>query len=79
VSLRARLHTWKRVALLLAAAAVLLTAPYGLAVAVRATVASIILWKAEITISEAAGDALAPTSLRVPTHLGDVTGPSMSA
>jgi hypothetical protein len=79
MSTRARLQTWKRVAVLLAAAAVLLAAPYGIAVAVRAGVTSIILWKAEITISGAAGDALARPSLRGPTHLEDATGPSTSA
>jgi hypothetical protein len=35
LSIRASLQTWKRVAALLVAAAILLAAPYGVAVAVR--------------------------------------------
>jgi hypothetical protein len=42
MSLGAGLHTWYRVAALLAAAAIVLAAPYGVAVAMRSGVASII-------------------------------------
>jgi hypothetical protein len=42
MSLRTGLHTWTRVAALLAAAAIVLAAPYGVAVAMRSGVASII-------------------------------------
>jgi hypothetical protein len=77
LSLRASLQTWKRIAVLLAAAAVVLTAPYGVAVAVRAGVASIIIWNAEIGISGNAVDVSA--SLLRPTDLWDATGPSMPA
>lgn len=66
LSFRADLKTWKRIAVLLAAAAILLAAPYGIAVAVRSGIASIILWKSEIAISAAAVDASAPASLLVP-------------
>jgi hypothetical protein len=77
LSLRASLQTWKRIAVLLAAAAVVLAAPYGVAVAVRASVVSIIIWNAEIGISGNAVDVSA--SLLRPTVLGDATGPSMPA
>jgi len=42
MSLRTGLHTWTRVAAQLAAAAIVLAAPYGVAVAMRSGVASII-------------------------------------
>jgi hypothetical protein len=42
MSLRAGLQTWYRVAALLVAAAIVLAAPYGVAVAMRSGVASII-------------------------------------
>jgi hypothetical protein len=54
MSLRAGLQTWYRVAALLVAAAIVLAAPYGVAVAMRSGVASIILRKAETAISGAA-------------------------
>ena len=60
MSLRAGLKTWYRVAALLVAAAIVLAAPYGVAVAMRSGVASIILRKAETAISGAAVDTSAP-------------------
>ena len=60
MSLRAGLQTWYRVAALLVAAAIVLAAPYGVAVAMRSGVASIILRKAETAISGAAVGTSAP-------------------
>jgi len=60
MSLRAGLQTWYRVAALLVAAAIVLAAPYGVAVAMRSGIASIILRKAETAISGAAVDTSAP-------------------
>ena len=60
MSLRAGLQTWYRVAALLVAAAIVLAAPYGVAVAMRSRIASIILRKAETAISGAAVDTSAP-------------------
>jgi hypothetical protein len=59
MSLRAGLQTWYRVAALLVAAAIVLAAPYGVAVAMRSGIASIILRKAETAISGAAVDTSA--------------------
>jgi len=58
MSLRAGLQTWYRVAALLVAAAIVLAAPYGVAVAMRSGVASIILRKA--------GAAVTPPRRRLP-------------
>ena len=63
MSLRAGLQTWYRVAALLVAAAIVLAAPYGVAVAMRSGVASIILRKAETAIS---GAAVTPPRRRLP-------------
>jgi hypothetical protein len=60
MSIRAGLQAWKHFAALLIAAAIVLAAPYGIAVAVRSAIASIILWKAETAISRTAADASMP-------------------
>jgi hypothetical protein len=60
MSIRASLQVWKRFAALLIAAAIVLAAPYGIAVAVRSAIASIILWNAETAISRTVADAFAP-------------------
>jgi hypothetical protein len=60
MSIRAGLQAWKHFAALLIAAAIVLAAPYGIAVAVRSAIASIILWNAETAISRTAADASAP-------------------
>jgi hypothetical protein len=60
MSIRAGLRAWKHIAALLIAAAIVLAAPYGIAVAVRSAIASIILWKAETAISRIAADVSAP-------------------
>lgn len=60
MSIRAGLQAWKHIAALLIAAAIVLAAPYGIAVAVRSAIASIILWNAETAISRTAADASAP-------------------
>ena len=60
MSIRAGLQAWKHIAALLIAAAIVLAAPYGIAVAVRSAIASIILWNAETAISRPADDASAP-------------------
>ena len=51
MSIRAGLQAWKHFAALLIAAAIVLAAPYGIAVAVRSAIASIILWNTETAIS----------------------------
>ena len=60
MSIRAGLQAWKHIAALLIAAAIVLAAPYGIAVAVRSGIASIILWNAETAISRTAADASGP-------------------
>ena len=60
MSIRAGLQAWKHFAALLIAAAIVLAAPYGIAVAVRSAIASIILWNAETAISRTAADASMP-------------------
>ena len=60
MSIRAGLQAWKHIAALLIAAAIVLAAPYGIAVAVRSAIASIILWNAETAISRTVADASAP-------------------
>jgi len=60
MSVRAGLQAWKHIAALLIAAAMVLAAPYGIAVAVRSGIASIILWNAETAISRTVAGASAP-------------------
>jgi len=75
MSIRAGLQAWKRFAALLTAAAIVLAAPYGIAVAVRSAIASIILWNAETAISRTAADASAPPPA-ISTGPQTTTGPS---
>ena len=76
MSLRAGLQTWYRVAALLVAAAIVLAAPYGVAVAMRSGVASIILRKAETAISGAAVCTSAPAPATGREGPPDATGAS---
>jgi hypothetical protein len=78
MSIRAGLQAWKHIAALLIAAAIVLAAPYGIAVAVRSAIASIILWNAETAISRTAADAstLLPA---IATGPQATTGPSAAA
>ena len=78
MSIRAGLQAWKHIAALLIAAAIVLAAPYGIAVAVRSAIASIILWNAETAISRTAADASAPVTA-ISTGLPATTGPSVAA
>jgi hypothetical protein len=55
-----------------------LAAPYGIAVAVRSAIASIILWNAETAISRTAADASAPPPA-ISTGPQTTTGPSAAA
>ena len=75
MSIRAGLQAWKRFAALLIAAAIVLAAPYGIAVAVRSAIASIILGNAETAISSTAADASAPPPA-TSTGPQATTGPS---
>ena len=79
MSLRAGLQTWYRVAALLVAAAIVLAAPYGVAVAMRSGIASIILWNAELGISGTAVGASAPPPAIGRAGPPDATGPSAAA
>jgi hypothetical protein len=63
---------------LLIAAAIVLAAPYGIAVAVRSAIASIILWKAETAISRTAADASMPLPA-ISTGSQATTGPGAAA
>lgn len=76
MSIRAGLQAWKHIAALLIAAAIVLAAPYGIAVAVRSAIASIILWNAETAISRTAAEASLPASSTGPQA---TTGPSAAA
>jgi hypothetical protein len=78
MSIRASLQAWKHIAALLIAAAIVLAAPYGIAVAVRSAIASIILWNAETAISRTAADASAPPPA-ISTGQQATTGPSAAA
>ena len=78
MSIRARLQAWKHFAALLIAAAIVLAAPYGIAVAVRSAIASIILWNAETAISRTAANASAPVPA-ISTGPLTTTGPSAAA
>ena len=78
MSIRAGLQAWKHIAALLIAAAIVLAAPYGIAVAVRSAIASIILWKAETAISRTAADASMPLPA-ISTGAQTTTGPSAVA
>ena len=78
MSIRAGLQAWKRFAALLIGAAIVLAAPYGIAVAVRSAIASIILWNAETAISRTAADASAPVPA-ISTGPLTTTGPSAAA
>ena len=78
MSIRAGLQPWKRFAALLTAAAIVLAAPYGIAVAVRSAIASIILWNAETAISRTATNASAPVPA-ISTGPLTTTGPSAAA
>ena len=64
------------VAALLVAAAIVLAAPYGVAVAMRSGVASIILRKAETAISGAAVDTSVPAPATGRGGPPDATGAS---
>ena len=59
-------------------AAIVLAAPYGIAVAVRSAIASIILWNAETAISRTAADGSAPLPA-ISTGQQATTGPSAAA
>jgi hypothetical protein len=76
MSIRAGLQAWKHIAALLIAAAIVLAAPYGIAVAVRSAIASIILWNAETAISRTAAEASLPA---ISTGSQATTGPSAAA
>jgi hypothetical protein len=76
MSIRAGLQAWKHIAALLIAAAIVLAAPYGIAVAVRSTIASIILWNAETAISRTGAEASLPASSTGPQA---TTRPSAAA
>jgi hypothetical protein len=76
MSIRAGLQAWKHFAALLIAAAI--AAPYGIAVAVRSAIASIILWNAETAISRTAANASAPVPA-ISTGPLTTTGPSAAA
>ena len=78
MSIRAGLQAWKHIAALLIAAAIVLAAPYGIAVAVRSAIASIILGNAETAISRTAADASAPPPA-ISTRPQTMTGPSAAA
>ena len=78
MSIRAGLQAWKPIAALLIAAAIVLAAPYGIAVAVRSAIASIILWKAETAISRTAADASMPRPA-ISTGSQATTGPGAAA
>ena len=78
MSIRAGLRAWKRFAALLIVAAIVLAAPYGIAVAVRSAIASIILWNAETAISRTAANASAPVPA-ISTGPLTTTGPSAAA
>jgi hypothetical protein len=78
MSIRAGLQAWKHIAALLIAAAIVLAAPYGIAVAVRSAIASIILGNAETAISKTADDASAPLPA-ISTRPQATTGPSAAA
>jgi hypothetical protein len=78
MSIRAGLQAWKRIAALLIAAAIVLAAPYGIAVAVRSAIASIILWNAETAISRTAAGVSAPLRA-IATGPQAATGPSAAA
>jgi len=79
MSIRAGLQAWKHIAALLIAAAIVLAAPYGIAVAVRSAIASIILWNAETAISRTAADASAPLPAISDGGAQTTTGPSAAA
>lgn len=79
MSIRAGLQAWKHFAALLIAAAIVLAAPYGIAVAVRSAIASIILWNAELGISGTAVGASAPPPAIGRAGPPDATGPSAAA
>ena len=78
MSIRAGLQAWKHFVALLIVAAIVLAAPYGIAVAVRSAIASIILWNAETAISRTAADASAPVTA-ISTWPQATTGPSAAA
>ena len=78
MSIRAGLRAWKRFAALLIVAAIVLAAPYGIAVAVRSAIASIILWNAETAISRTAADASMPLPA-ISTGSQATTGPGAPA
>ena len=78
MSIRAGLQAWKHIAALLIAAAIVLAAPYGIAVAVRSAIASIILWNAETAISRTAADASKPLPA-ISTGSQATTGPGAAA
>ena len=78
MSIRAGLQAWKRFAALLIVAAIVLAAPYGIAVAVRSAIASIILRNAETAISRTAADGSAPLPA-ISTGQQATTGPSAAA
>ena len=76
MSIRAGLQAWKHFAALLSVAAIVLAAPYGIAVAVRSAIASIILWNAETAISRTAAEASLPA---ISTGSQATTGPGAAA
>ena len=78
MSIRAGLRAWKRFAALLIVAAIVLAAPYGIAVAVRSAIASIILRNTETAISRTAANASAPVPA-ISTGPLTTTGPSAAA
>ena len=78
MSIRAGLQAWKHFVALLIVAAIVLAAPYGIAVAVRSAIASIILWNAETAISRTAADASEPVPA-ISTWPQATTGPSAAA
>ena len=78
MSIRAGLQAWKHFVALLIVAAIVLAAPYGIAVAVRSAIASIILWNAETAISRTAANASAPVPA-ISTGPLTTTGPSAAA
>ena len=78
MSIQAGLQAWKHFAALLIVAAIVLAAPYGIAVAVRSAIASIILGNAETAISRTADDTYAPLPA-ISTGPQTTTGPNAAA
>jgi hypothetical protein len=73
MTIRMNLQICKRIAALLVAAAIVLAAPYAIAVALRSGISSIILRTVETAVSGSAVDATAAPPL--PQDVQDTMGP----